>query len=87
MTDGRISVRERMAALAALEKAAFDLNAAAAWLAEGAAETESDMVETAARSILAACWLLSRPIRFQPGPERWQMAVSGTDVNGQPYRR
>jgi len=84
--NGRISVRERVAALDALEALAWQLNQAGAWLGECGAETETDMLEQAARSILAACWLLSRPIRGEPGPERWQVAVSGTTVDGQPYR-
>ncbi len=86
MTDGRISVRERVRALERLSDLAFELNRAGSWLGEGGAETEADMLEQAARSILAACWLLSRPIRGEPGPERWQVAVSGTTVDGQPYR-
>ncbi len=87
MTDGRISVRERMRALERLDRLAWELNQAGAWLAECGSETEGDMIEQAARSVLSACWLLSRPVRGEPGPERWQVAVSGTDVNGRPYGR
>ena len=86
MTDGRINPRERVAALDALDALAWQLNAAGTWLGEGGAETESDMLEQAARSVAAACWLLSRPIRPQPGPEKWQQPVYGTDLSGQPYR-
>jgi hypothetical protein len=60
------------AALAHLERVAFDLNQAAAWLGEDASqETPSDMLEDAARSILAACWLIERPFRRQLPPGQW----------------
>jgi hypothetical protein len=82
MTDGRISVRERTAALERLNDLAFELNAAGAWLGECGSETEADMCEAGAKSVLAACWLLSRPLRPDPPADRWQQPV-----NGQPYRR
>jgi hypothetical protein len=53
---------------------AWDVNAAASWLSREGHPTEADMLEQAARSILAACWLLERPFRAQPPPERWQQA-------------
>ena len=80
-------MQERIRALEALEAIAWQLNAAGAWLGECGAETESDMAESAARSVLSACWLLSRPIRPEPPADRWQVATHGTDVNGRPYRR
>ena len=51
---------------------AWELNSAASWLGDEVHETEADMLEQSARSILAACWLLSRPFRRQPPPDRWQ---------------
>jgi hypothetical protein len=86
VTDGVINVRERVAALEALDGLAWQLNAAAGWLADGGCETEADMTEQAARGILAACWLLSRPIRSSPGPERWQVAANAAAVNGYGHR-
>ena len=74
MPDTRISVRHLVAALASLEATAWELNQAAAWLSEQGRETEADMLEQAARDVLAACWLLERPIRPQLPPERWQQA-------------
>jgi hypothetical protein len=59
------------AALAHLKRTAWDLNQGATWLAEEGHETEADMCEQSARSILAACWLLSRPFRAQLPPGRW----------------
>jgi hypothetical protein len=90
MTDGRISVQERIRALEALEAIAWQLNAAGAWLGECGAETEADMLEDAARSVLAACWLLSRPIRPDPPAGRWQQPDAperyGQPVNGYQHR-
>jgi hypothetical protein len=60
------------AALASLEATAWELNKAATWAANEGHESESDMIEDAARSILAACWLLERPFRPQLPPSRWQ---------------
>jgi hypothetical protein len=62
------------AAPAHLERTAWDLNQAATWLGDEGHESEADMIESAARSILAVCWLLSRPFRPQLPPERWQQA-------------
>jgi len=61
----------------ALEAAAFELNQIAAWLADNGIETEADQIERAARDLLAACWLLSRPVRYPPPPERWQQPADG----------
>ena len=72
--DPRLSMHHRVAALASLERTAWDLNQAAAWLSDNGHETEADMIESSARSILAACWLLGRPIRPTLPPERWQQA-------------
>lgn len=84
MTDGRISVRERMRALERLNDLAFELNAAGAWLGECGAETEADMLESAARSILSACWLLERPIRPDPPAGQWQQPDAPQRQYGQP---
>ena len=89
MTDGRISVRERVAALERLNDLAFELNAAGSWLGECGSETEADMLEAGAN--LAACWLLSRPLRPDPPADRWQQPDAprqyGQSANGcrQPY--
>lgn len=76
MSDRRISVHDRVQALGRLNAIAFELNKIAAWLGEVGVETESDMLDKAARGILAACWLLERPIRLQLPPERWQQPAS-----------
>jgi hypothetical protein len=71
MPDQRISVHDRVAALDNLERLAFELNRAAAWLGREGCESESDQLDHASTLILSACWLLERPIRRQPTPERW----------------
>jgi hypothetical protein len=40
-------------------------------LGRAGVETEADMIETAARNLLASCWLLERPLRPKPPPEQW----------------
>jgi hypothetical protein len=77
VTDRRISVRERVQALQRLEALAFEVNQISAWLAGAGIETESDMLDQAAKAVLASCWLLSRPVRAQLPPERWQQAPDG----------
>lgn len=72
MPDPRISVRQRVRSADYIEWLAFEANKAAAWLAEQGLETEADMTESAARSLLAACHMLNRPLRPQLPPERWQ---------------
>jgi hypothetical protein len=72
MADQRLSVHDRVAALWHLDRLAREANQAAAWLSGAGFETEADMTEQAARSILAAAWLLERPLRPQLPPERWQ---------------
>ncbi len=72
MPDSRISVSDRVRALDRLNEVAWELNAISAWLAGAGAETESDQVDLAATRLLAACWLLERPIRAQPPAGRWQ---------------
>lgn len=72
MPDSRISVHDRVLALQALEAIAFEANRIASWLASCGVETESDMIEGAARDLLASCHLLSRPVSAQLPPERWQ---------------
>jgi hypothetical protein len=72
MADQRVSVRDRVRAIDHLEALAFQLNRASSWAADQDCETEADMLESAARSVLAACHLLGRPLRRDPPPERWQ---------------
>jgi hypothetical protein len=79
--DKRLTLRERSQALQALELLAWDLNQAAAWLSGLGVESEADMLEQAARSVLASCWLLSRPLRTQLPPSRWSPAQQ--DDSGQ----
>jgi hypothetical protein len=71
MPDQRISVRDRLTVISNLETAAAFLNATSAWLAELGAEVEADAVDHAAKSLLATCWWLYRPLRPPPPPERW----------------
>lgn len=82
-----ISVRERVRAPERLKAIAFELNAASVWLAREGAGTESDQLDQldqAAARVLAACWLLERPIRPQLPPSRWQGAAQ--PANGCPSR-
>ncbi len=72
MTDQRISVHDRVAVLDALDHLGREANKAAAWLSERGFESEADLAQDAARSIMAAVGLLSRPLRQPPPPERWQ---------------
>ena len=72
MPDQRISVRDRVRAIDALEALAWQLNAAAAWLGKAGCESESDQLDHASVLVLAACQLLSRPIRPRPVAEPWQ---------------
>jgi hypothetical protein len=77
VSEPAVARAQLASALAALERTAWELNSAASWLSREGHETESDMIEQSARSILAACWLLSRPFRAQPPPERWSAAQQG----------
>jgi hypothetical protein len=47
------------------------LNLVAAWLGEQGVEHESDMIDGAARDLLAAAYLLERPLRPRLPPQRW----------------
>jgi hypothetical protein len=72
------TLHELVQALDRLNALAWELNQIGSWLADNpSTETPSDMLEQAARSVLAACWLLERPLRPQPPPERWQGAPDG----------
>jgi hypothetical protein len=64
-------------ALAHLEMVAWDINRAATWAANEGHETESEMLEDAARSVLASCWLLERPFRPQLPPGAWRQQQAG----------
>jgi hypothetical protein len=70
--DRRITLHERVQAVDRLEAMAFEANQIASWLARCDLETEADKAELAAVHLLAAVALLSRPIRPQLPPERWQ---------------
>jgi hypothetical protein len=71
MADPRLSVHQRVQILAQLEHGARWLNALAAWLGQRGVESEADMIDQAARDLLAVCWLLERPIRPKLPPTRW----------------
>ena len=47
---------------------------AAAWLSGFGVESEAEILEQSARSVLAACHLLGRPFRPQLPPGRWGTA-------------
>lgn len=64
-------MRDRVGVIADIERAAFYVNAIAAWLGEQGLETEADMVDASAKGLLASCWMLERPLRAQLPPERW----------------
>jgi hypothetical protein len=85
-TDKRLAVAERLQALDRLEAVAVELNQIAAWLGGFGVETEADMAERAARDLLAACWLLSRPLRPEPPPDRW-LATDGQQAAAGRYRQ
>ena len=70
MADSRISVHDRVAAIDHLEAAALDLNQVAAWLGQAGCEPEADTVNDAAKSLLAACWWLNRPLSPGLPPQR-----------------
>jgi hypothetical protein len=71
MPDRRLSVHDRVAVLGHLERAARELNLVAAWLGSLGVESEAEMIDGAARDLLAACWLLERPLRPKLPPSRW----------------
>ena len=83
MSDPRISVRDRVQVLAQLEQGARWLNALAAWLGSRGVESEADVIDQAARDLLAACWMLERPLRPKPPPELWKTAGTGHNVPAQ----
>lgn len=84
MPDSRISVHDRVAAIDHLEAAALDLNQVAAWLGQAGCEPEADAVNDAAKSLLAACWWLNRPLSPRLPPQRWQQPGMGRSV---PYQQ
>ncbi len=64
----RISIADRVAALAELEKIALSLNDAADWAASRDADGAAAMLEDAARLVAAAAWVLEIPVRSRaPG--------------------
>ena len=71
MSDPRISVRQRVQVTDSLEGVALYLNRLAAWLGEQGLESEADMVNESAKSLLACCWWLNRPLRAQLPPSKW----------------
>ena len=75
MTDRRVSIHDLVTATDALDRLAFELNRAACWASDEAGdETAGDLIDQAARSVLAAARLLDRPIRADPTPQRWRQA-------------
>lgn len=72
MPDRRLSVRDRVSILAQLDATMWWLNRLSTWLGQRDVESESDLLDQAAKDIATACWLLSRPLRAKPPPERWQ---------------
>jgi hypothetical protein len=84
MADQRISVHDRVKVLDQVNGAAWWLNKLASWLGSRGVETEADMIDQAARDLLAACWLLERPLRLKPPPERWHDGGTGLGV---PYQQ
>jgi len=87
MADRRISVRDRVKVIEDIEGTANYLNSIAARLGEHDLEVEANAVDDAAKSLLAAWWWLSRPLRPQMPPQRWQqptcregMSVPGADL-------
>jgi hypothetical protein len=80
MADQRISVHDRVLILDQLNACAWWLNRLAGWLGQRGVETEADIIEQAARNLLASCWLLERPLRANPPPEVWK----GTPGQQQP---
>jgi hypothetical protein len=72
MSDTRLTLHQRVAAVDNLDRLAREANRAASWLSDQGFETEADMIEDAARDIMAAVGLLSRPIRPQLPPESWR---------------
>jgi hypothetical protein len=71
MMADRLAVRDRLAAIDAMEVSAVYLNRLAGWLSEAGCKVEADMIQSAAHACLAACWWISRPLRQPPPPERW----------------
>lgn len=71
--DKRITRQERVRTIDYLAWLASEANKAADWLGDAQLETEADLVEQAARTLLASCWMLERPLRAQPPPARWQL--------------
>ena len=87
MAEIRVSVRDRVKVIADIEAMALYANSVAAWLGEQGVETEANAVDDAAKSLLAACWWLDRPLRAQLPPQRWPqptcrdgMSAPGADL-------
>ncbi len=75
--DRRISIHERVQAVDRLEALAWEANQIASWLSRADFETEADFIESAARTLLAACHLLNRPFRADAPPDRWKAQQDG----------
>jgi len=71
MPDRRLSVRDRVQILRQLEQGARWLNLVAVWLGEQGCESEGDMIEGIARDMLAAAFLLERPLSPRLPPQPW----------------
>jgi hypothetical protein len=60
-----------------LDTLAFELNKAAVWASDTAGdETAGDLLDQAAKNVLAAARLLDRPLRADPPPSRWKAQAS-----------
>jgi len=75
MAEIRVSVRDRVKVIEDIEGVALYANQIAVWLGEQGLEVEADMVNDAAKSLLASCWWLERPLRPQLPPQRWPQPV------------
>jgi hypothetical protein len=84
MPDQRLSVHDRCQILGQLEQGARWLNALASWLGQQGVESEADMIDQAARDLLAAAYLLERPLQPKPPPERWPQPGTCEDGMSQP---
>lgn len=80
-------MHDRVLVLDQLNQCAWWLNKLAGWLGRQGVETEADIIDQAARDLLASCWLLERPLRPRLPPEPWRGTPDGQQTaQGQPQR-
>jgi len=84
MSERQISVHDRVNAIDQLEGVADYLNSMASWLSQHALVNEADAVNEAAKSLLASCWWLSRPLNPKLPPRRWQQPQQQPAQDGRP---